>query len=590
LADHQGDVEYWKEDTLCRFLAVPESLKAGPVLYHMCTYLGAFPFPSLAPCILTREAMLKVVTIMTGRYKKVLKRGDHDKIKLLFRSMAVFDRRASMASPQQRPNMADAVKEQLPDDMAQELEIQEETRLHPAGFAIDEPLNDDEDEDDDDLALAALDALDAIEVFQHDQRTDRKINHAMIPAENLKRLVMFLLLIAGVEPLTPLGVYGESLNEQGRLKNLEASASAIVAAFDPDPVSHGIRYSNFVKTITYSFPDLFEPFNALFEHFLFSKNIDLNKHRNPASETASDVVQSKASPIYKPPADTTFSTVFTQSLLSQLSMSLRINTTPTSSSPSLKNIFACNTRFNQLYSTASQGTSLSSFQRHVLSWTSSTLVLITGTHDDNPITLGAYLPSPWTEKPKPLDADSPAKYSALFQLTPRHALFPANTYNRTIPHCYFNSKTGVALGCMIPPQASRTGPPAPPILGPVSILIDDNMETAIFNHDGLAGGGAFMTDPALEIAQTHGPGTTQPKKITFDIDALEIWGISFSVDSGDDKEDEVTKQKKRLKWEEDEAARRRGVNFGGDKDGARALLEMAGLVGDKAGNRSGGSV
>jgi hypothetical protein len=33
------------------------------------------------------------------------------------------------------------------------------------------------------------------------------------------------------------------------------------------------------------------------------------------------------------------------------------------------------------------------------------------------------------------------------------------------------------------------------------------------------------------------------------------------------------------------------VNFGGDKEGARALLEMAGLVGEHAGGgRSGGSV
>src|ERR1700749_1612680 len=102
LADHVDGLEFWKEDTLCRFLSLPESLRSGPVLYQICTYLGAFPFPSLAPCILTREAMLKVVTIMTDKYRKVVRRGQQDKVKLLFRSLAVFDRRASMIRPPEK--------------------------------------------------------------------------------------------------------------------------------------------------------------------------------------------------------------------------------------------------------------------------------------------------------------------------------------------------------------------------------------------------------------------------------------------------------------------------------------------------------
>ncbi|OAG38932.1 hypothetical protein AYO21_06810 [Fonsecaea monophora] len=601
LADHQEDVEYWKEDTLCGFLALPEPLKAGPVLYHMCTYLGAFPFPSLAPCILTREAMLKVITIMTGRYKKVLRRGDQDKIKLLFRSLAVFDRRHSVTSPKERPDMDEIVIEQLPEDMLREREVERGVSSHVGGFAIDEPVNDDEEEDDDDLALAALDSLDAIEVFKHDQKTNRKINHAMIPVENLKKLITFLLLVAGVTPLTTLATYGERLDAE-RLQALNTSADAIVAAFDPEPQSRGIRYSNFVKTVTTTLPDLFEPLNALFEHFLFSKNFNLNKHRDPAPAAVDTVEAIPSSPIYKSPEDTTFSTIFTDTLLAQLSMSLQVSTSVSSSS-SLKNIFASNARFNQLYATSSHGTSLSSFSRQVHSWQSSTLVLISGTLPDtnNPIIIGAYLPEPWREKPAPpssssTSSDSPSRASCLFQLLPRHCVFLANQYNRSIPFSYFNAKTGIALGCVIPPQQSRTGPPLPPILGPVSVLIDSDMSTCTFQHDGDGGAGAFMTDPGLETAQKHHPETTQPKRAEFDLDTLEVWGISFplartgSLSDNAGEDDEVAKQRKRLAWEEAEAARRRGVNFGGDKDGARALLEMAGLVGDKAGNRSGGSV
>ena len=82
---------------MCRFLCIPDTIgpNPGPVLYQMATYLGAFPFPSLAPSILTFEALLKVIVIMTERYTKILKGGKTDRNKLLFRSLAVFDRRMS---------------------------------------------------------------------------------------------------------------------------------------------------------------------------------------------------------------------------------------------------------------------------------------------------------------------------------------------------------------------------------------------------------------------------------------------------------------------------------------------------------------
>ncbi|KIX00480.1 uncharacterized protein Z518_10620 [Rhinocladiella mackenziei CBS 650.93] len=587
LADHQEDVEFWKEDTLCGFLALPEPLQAGPVLYQMCTYLGAFPFPSHAPCILTREAMLKVVTIMTGRYKKVLKRGDQDKVKLLFRSMAVFDRSASISSPQGKLNMEDVVNEQPSGDTLKERGVEKKgISSHATGFAIDEPANDDEEEDDDDLALAALDSLDAIEVFKQDQRADRKIHHAMIPAENLKKLIMLLLLIAGIEPVTPVVSYGANLDEE-RLQALNVSADAIIAAFDPEPQSKGIRYSSFVKAIATTLPDLFEPFNSLFEHFLFSKNINLNKHRD-APEIV-PAIEPQESPIYRSPDDKSYS-IFTDTLLSQLSMSLKVFTP----SGSLSNIYTSGAKFNQLYSTFSHGTSLSSFSRHVLSWQSSTLVLISGNLPDSAhetIILGAYLPERWhdpssgTRPATSLDISGPK--ASLFQLQPRQAIFPANPSNRTTSVPYFSSKTGIALGCVIPRQSRTHAAPPLPILGPVSLLVDGDMSIAAFQHDGNAGSGAFATDSGLETAQIRHRETTQAKKVEFEIDTLEVWGVSFPSDGG---EDEITKQKKRLAWEEAEAARRKGVNFGGDKDGARALLEMAGLVGDKAGTRSGGSV
>ena len=594
LADHVDHVEYWKEDTLCKFLALPESLRAGPVLYQICTYLGAFPFPSLAPCILTREAMIVIVTVMTARYKKILKRGSQDKMKLLFRSMAVFDRRASTVSPSEKPSMQQMVDEQKPESLLEEEAILKEG-THATGFAVDMPANDDEDEDDDDLALAALDALDAIEVFKQDQKTDRKINHALIPVENLKRLVMLLLLFGGIEPQSLLSAYGDDLND-AKVKSLEDSASAIIAAFDPDTQHEGIRYSNFVNVLSTTIPDLFESLNNLFEHFMFSKNIDLSKHKGELPASLTTLL--KPSPIYRSP-DSNVPTIFTPAVLSQMATSLHL--APSGSSPT--NLYTSNARFNQIYSTAVHGTSLSSFGREVVSWQSSTLLLISGTTSDNTSTsmlLVSYLPSPWKDSSNSHSAttssssDPSTPQPCILQLSPRHAYFPSNSYSHssTTPASYFSSKTGVALGCVIPSQ-SRTGPATPPILsGPVSLLIDNDISTATFLHDSDAGAGTFVLDPHLANAQARGAQSTpaaQPAKVEFEIDALEVWGISYpNPGEGDD---EVTKQKKRLAWDEAEAARRRGVNFGGDKDGARALLEMAGLVGDKAGQgRSGGSV
>ena len=581
LADHNDGVEYWKEDTLCKFLCLPESLRAGPVIYQMCTYLGAFPFPSLAPCILTREAMLKVVTIMTGRYKKILKRGNRDKTKLLFRSLAVFDRRASTIGEKEKPKMEDIIREQKPDEMLEEEAMAKEGRNHVSGFAVDESHNDDEDEDDDDLALAALDSLDAIEVFKHDQRMDRKINHAFIPADHLKKLILLLLLYGGLRPQESLSAYVDELNDP-RARSLEESAQAVVAAFDPDLSTNGIRYSNFIKVTSTTMPDLFDTLGAVFEHFLFSKHIDLSKHKGMPNPSTTET--QRVSPIYRAPSDSTGS-IFTDSVLSQLSVSLKL----ASGTSTPINIYSSHARFNQIFSIASHGTSLSSFSRQVMSWSSPSLLLLSGTTaDSQTFLLGAYLPQPWRDSssshssPPALDLSAPR--ATLFQLLPRHAIFPANPTNTSMPISYFSTKNGIALGCVIP-QQSRTGAPTPPILGPASIFIDKDISSATISHNIDLGQGVFVPDPALVEAQAEHADTTQPVKVELDIDALEVWGISFPDPT--DGEDALTRQMKKLKWEDEEAARRAGANFGGDKDGARTLLEMAGLVGN---NRSGGSV
>lgn len=605
LADHQDGIEYWKEETLCRFLCLPDDVQAGSVIFQMATYLGAFPFPSLAPCILTREAMLKVVTIMTERYSKILKRGKQDKVKLLFRSMAVFDRRMSTnaASPsgKERPTMEQLINEQKPDEMVDEEDALKGARSHVAGFAIDEPVNDDEEEDDDELALAALEALDAIEVFKQDYKVDRKIHHARIPVENFSKLIMLVLIIAPLESQDNLAHYSQNMTKQ-RLQHLRDAASCIIAACEPDEAG-GIRYSSFTKAISSSLPYLFDPLNALFEHFLFSKTLDLSRHRGSVAPSMQNTIPPRGSPIMSSSEHHNQTTVLlTQARLSHLSTFLSV---APASAGNIPTIFHSKARFHPLYSTTTHGTSLSSFSRQVMSWQAPTLLLISGntntrpasrpSSSPRPIILGAFLPTPWDNPSASSTSTDPS--ATFFQLSPRHAVFPATPYNRTTPLSHFSSKTGISLGCIIPPTSRTTSSSSTkhlPILGPVSLRIDTDISTAIFQHDPDQGLGAFLPDPNLEVAQkpqSASPRPPLPKKLEFEIDTLEVWGVDVPDPSKVEAEDAATKQQKRLAWEEAEAARRRGVNFGGDKDGARALLEMAGLVGDHAGaGRSGGSV
>jgi hypothetical protein len=529
--------------------------------------------------------VIKVITILTGRYRKVLRRGNRDRAKLIFRSLAVFDRRASTVSPSGRPSMKEIVDEQKPDDMLAAEAAANDSQPAVAGFAVDVPANDDEDEDDDDLALAALDSLDAIEVFKQDQlqRIDRKMNQAMVPVNNFKPLLTLLLLFGGLRPQTHLPEYADSLDDK-TLEALDGAAEAIIATFEPDPEHKGIRYSNFVKVLSTTMPDMFEPLNALFEHFLFSKNINLSAHKGDATHSSGS--STPRVPMIHNSTESS-SPILNDALISQLSMSIHMG--PANSTPT--NIYTSNARFDPLFSTATHGTSLSSFARHVTSWTSNTLLVLSGTtttSPSQPITIGAYLSQRWTDSTNKHSASDLApstqpNQAVLFLLSPRHAIFPSNPSNHHIPASYFSAKTGIALGCTIPPQP-RSGNPIPPILGPASILIDTDLCNAVFTHDLGAGQGAFVPDALLAEAQEHS-SKTWPRRTAVEIDALEVWGVSFEAEG--EQETEVERQRKRLDWEDREAERRRGLGFEGDKEGARHLLEMAGIVG---GNRSGGSM
>ena len=584
LADEQDGIHYWKEETLCRFLVIPDALGSGPVLYQMATYLGAFPFPSLAPSILTIEALLRVVVIMTERHGKVLKNGKADRNKLLFRSLAVFDRRMSSVYEKPSKESLDALRQRNSESPESAVASPIESR-YTGGFLIDKPSNDtEEEEDEDELALAALDSLDAIEVFKHDQRADTKIHHAQIPVDNFRRLIMLLIVIAPLGSQESLSRHAQRLTET-RLDGLRRVADSILWSFTPEQ-NAGIFYQPFNTIIPVSLPFMFDGLNPLFEHFHFSKNIDLHRRRRKSSVSDSRSPPAVASPTTTEEPEAPLEPPIPQegeildlNVLSQLAFFIKGN-----------KIFH---GLRLLYQGANAGFSMGSMEQKILNWQAPSILLVAGTRlpseprgtserafaDSLPqqrfpngssgnsttgrVVFGAYLDVPWKHTYK--EAIGGAE-SLLFQLEPMHEVFRASTISKD----YANfTRSGINFGCPPPRTRPVSGLSSKAELGPVSLLLDSSLEFGVFNHDS-TGGGSF------HASQVH----RSDWQDRFEIESLEVWGCG-----GDD---EAEKQKAAWAFEEREALARKNIRRGKDVESDRALLEMAGLVGNH--NASGGSM
>jgi hypothetical protein len=570
LAESKDGMLYWKEETLCRFLSLPDVLGAGPIINQMATYLGTFPFPSLAPAILTREAMVKVVVLMTERYGKVLKRGLKDRNKLLFRSLAVFDRRLSHRG--EKPDIATLTPKKGSEART---EFIAPAQQHAPGFAVDVAGLDDDDEDDDELVLAVLDTLDVLDVSKVDRGSSYKTQQAQIPVDNFRQVILLLLVIAPLGAQEPLSTLAERVTES-RLLTLKRIADSILWAFAPER-NPGIDYNTFITVINNTLPNLFLGLSPLFEHFLFSKNLDLSRHRSGSSTT-----------IPKPPTSEPLEPLLQEEgeilsleTLSQLSFILP----PQDLFRSLR----------LLYSGSDAGFSINSISQKVLNWRAPSILLVSGRRlppmtdlssrerafidtlpakrlspsspgnsTDNRLVFGFYLPVPWKQTHKDALGDSS---TLLFQLEPVHDVFPASTLNRD--YITFN-KNGLGAGVSPPKTSSHSHSLSTIPLGPVSLYLDSNLEFGTFLHE-TTGGGAFGA------SRTRRSSAWQD---FFEIDSLEVWGCG-----GDE---EARRQREAWKWEEREAAARRGLNLGRDRDADYALLEMAGLVGGHG--NSGGSM
>ncbi|KAJ4329229.1 Restriction of telomere capping protein 5 [Fusarium piperis] len=561
LADQQDSIRYMKEDTIARYLEIPDILGASPVIFQMVSYLGAFPFLQDAPVVLELPRMIMVIVIMTERYRTVLARGSSDRTKLLFRSLAVFDRKPS-ESDDASPGAA-----QLDEPNGKDEKVQGNS--HVAGFAVDQAGDevDDDDDEDDGLVLTAFELLNVKEAV--DQGHAPKFHSATIPTDNFRKLLMLLLLAAPLDPQESLSLYSPHVVGE-QLEGLRATAECILSSFVNAETSPGIKYSHFKSIIPVICPNLFRGFNGLFEHFLFSKNLDFSKHQNDTP------IPKVAQPLLTDSGE-----ILNHNTLCQISLFL----------PGL-DLFR---RVRLLYSGNDAGFSMGSFQTKVFNWQAPTLLLVSGTRlSDIPeggqetafaaslptkrfphgsksgqLTFGVYVREPWKHTHRECFGDSD---TVLFQLEPIHDVFPASTINKD--YVTFTKAPAhhpmLSFGCPHPHPSQAHRKTDMLHLGPVSLTLDDSFEFAVFNHDFTSRGGAFRSSSVRKFDFQE----------RFQIESLEVWGCGGDA--------EARAQAERWAWEEREAEARRKINLGtGDIEADRALLEMAGLIG---GARSGGSM
>jgi hypothetical protein len=551
----------------------------------MATYLGAFPFPSQAPAILTLDALLKVVTILTERYGTVIgKRGREIWLRELYRSLAVYDRGARLTPDADGSDQAKTEKKSLG----------RSTTTSRQGFAVDVPEDDEEKtgsggEDDDELVLAALDSMDAIEVFKHGEKSN--LNHSIIPTDNLLRLTELLLLIAPIDPQQSISAFSPELSDE-RITELRRVGGAIMSSFGVEK-NPGVTFRTFIAVVSCCLPHMFDGLHPLFEHFLFAKDFDLSK-RNP--EAASQRVE--AHPVIPPPKSMANSEpllresgeILNLTVLSQLSFFIKGS-----------NLFR---RLRRLYSGNTHGFSMGSFAKQVFNWRCPSILLVSGRllpaspttareralsdmlppkrlpssikeseASNTTLTFGAYIPVQWKQTPKTCFSDAE---TVLFQLSPVHDVFTASTLSTD--YVYFNKPpthpSGVGFGTPIPHQTSAHTHSQPDLIrpGPVSLHLDDALEFGIFTHHA-EGGGSFH--PSRLPCRRN---TSWQDR--FEIDSLEVWGCG-----GDDV---AEGQRREWAFQEREAEARRRINLGtGDRDADRELLKLAGLIGA---DHSGGSV
>jgi hypothetical protein len=148
------------------------------------------------------------------------------------------------------------------------------------------------------------------------------------------------------------------------LKGLRRVADSILWSFGIEE-NAGIYYHDFNKIIPPHSPYLFDGLNPLFEHFLFSKDIDLSRRKSSVSSNPQPPLPQQTPNLPLEPLLPREGEILDLNILSQLSFFIKGTT-----------IFR---RLRPLYSGGDAGFSIGSFEQKVLNWRAPSILLVAGT-------------------------------------------------------------------------------------------------------------------------------------------------------------------------------------------------------------------
>lgn len=265
----------------------------------MLSFLGAFPFchdadaaaPPAAVGLGLDETVI-VTSLLTGRYQTILAdKGAAGRRRLLFQSLAVQDDDRHLngdGDGEEEDKKATTTTTTTSSEHGEDKERGKKNRnvegknntTNTSGFAKDQPVGedelgdegeDDDDVDDDELVLSALASLGAVDDASYKRRHKETLRGAMIPADNLRRLITLLLICAPLGPQERLSQLALDLD------CVRSAADSVLAAFLNVERSPGVRFRAFNNVLPVCLEHMFYGLSPLFEHFLFSKSLEFTK-------------------------------------------------------------------------------------------------------------------------------------------------------------------------------------------------------------------------------------------------------------------------------------------------------------------------
>lgn len=492
---------------------------------------------TLAPAPLTLANLIKVIAFYNGKYRGLLS-AQYNFSRLLFMSFATYE----------NPSYLNTQKEKADDDDNGEKK---------------------EEEEEEDLVMYTVEDVERWDEFRVVRGLEGEdMGQYSIAARDMCRIVAFLLVFSNYKPHESMDLYVQShVGTHKAAKRYFERAMDIVRTMNPSITlktldEHKIMYPQFKHALDVAVPYLFGSLGRVFDQFLYER-----KDKKDSSPLTEDV-NSKL--LHGPQ-------------MAQLCALLGHD-----------QVYG---KLMKLYMGSEAGYSMRSFESKVFKWAAPTLIVVSGTvvspedqsamrkafdqlvpptrmlkgkkltegglfRPGTRVVFGAVVDSPWKVSNKESFGDSSC---LLFQLSPMQDVYPPSRIKKHYAYFCNVNPGGIGFGSLPPKTVGSKTTFRPEN---VSLTLEESFEYGTFRH--LGGGGSFhqsMVHPQAEY------------EARFAITGLEVWGYGGK--------DDLDEQKKKWEWEEREAQYRQNVNIGNYEDN-RALLEMAGLVGNHA--SSGGSV